>query len=85
MAAVAEAVRPGGFFIFTVERGEEGDTTMPASFRINPSGRYSHLESYVSRTVAEAGMKLRSVAHGALRQEMGSPVTGLVVTAAVRG
>jgi predicted TPR repeat methyltransferase len=85
MAAVAVAVRPGGFFIFTVERGEEGDDTMPAGFRINPLGRYSHQESYVSRTVAEAGMELRSVAHGELRQEMGSPVTGLVVTAAVRG
>ena len=83
MVTVAEAVRPGGFFIFTVERGEEGDDTMSTGFRINPLGRYSHQENYVSRTVAEAGMKLRSVAYGALRQEMGSPVTGLVVTAAV--
>ncbi len=83
MFAVAEAVRPGGFFIFTVERGEEGDDTMSTGFRINPLGRYSHQENYVSRTIAEAGMKLRSVVHGALRQEMGSRVTGLVVTAAV--
>ena len=85
MAAVTEALRPGGFFIFTVERGEEGDGTMSNGFRINPLGRYSHQESYVNHTIAEAGMKLRSVAHGALRQEMGSPVTGLVVTATVRG
>ena len=84
MAAVAAAVRPNGFFIFTLERGEEGDDTMPAGFRINPFGRYCHQESYVSRTVAETGMKLRSVTHGTLRQEKGSPVTGLVVTAAIR-
>ncbi len=85
MAAAAAAVRPSGFFIFTVERGEEDDGTMRAGFRISPSGRYSHRESYVRRVVAEAGLKLRSVAHGALRQEMGSPVAGLVVTAEVRG
>jgi predicted TPR repeat methyltransferase len=83
MAAVAKAVRPGGFFIFTIERGEEGDDTMPAGFRINPLGRYCHQESYVNRIVVEAGMQIRSVAHEALRQEMASPVFGLVVTAAV--
>ncbi len=85
MVAAAAALRPNGHFIFTVERGEEEDGTMAAGFRINPLGRYSHQESYVRGVVAEAGMKLRSVAHGALRQEMGSPVAGLVVTAEVRG
>ncbi len=83
MVAVAAALRTGGFFIFTVERAEEGNDTMPAGFRINPSGRYSHQESYVRRVVVEAGLKLESVAHEVLRQEMGSPVAGLVVTAEV--
>ena len=83
MAAAAAAVRPGGFFIFTVERGEEDDGTMAAGFRINPSGRYSHQESYIRRTLAEAGMKLRSVAYLVSRQEMGASVAGLVVTAEV--
>jgi predicted TPR repeat methyltransferase len=85
MAAAAAAVRPGGFFIFTVERGEEGDDSMPAGFRINPLGRYSHQESYVNRIVVEAGMQIKTVAHGVLRQEMGAPVPGLIVTAEVRG
>ena len=83
MVAAAKAVRPGGFFIFTIERGEEGDDTMPADFRINPSGRYCHKESYVNRIVVEAGMQLRSVTHETLRQEMALPVFGLVVTATV--
>jgi predicted TPR repeat methyltransferase len=83
MTAAAGAVRPGGYFIFTVEGCEEGEDTMPAGFRINPLGRYSHRESYVSRTVVEAGMLIKTVAHGVLRQEMGSPVDGLVVTAFV--
>lgn len=85
MTAVASAVRPGGFFIFTVERAKESKDTMPAGFRINPAGRYCHQESYVRRAVAEAGMKLRSVVQGTLRQEMGSPVSGLVVTAELDG
>jgi predicted TPR repeat methyltransferase len=83
MAAAAAAVRPGGLFIFTVEHGEEGDGAMAAGFRLNPLGRYSHQESYVRSVVAEAGLKLRSVVHGTLRQEMGSPVAGLVVTAEI--
>jgi predicted TPR repeat methyltransferase len=85
IAAVAAALRPGGFFIFTVERAAKSEDTMPAGFRINPLGRYCHRESYVCRTIAEAGMQIRSVAHGTLRQEMGSPVAGLVVTAVVEG
>lgn len=85
MAAAAAAVRPGGQFVFTVERGGEGDDTMAVGFRINPLGRYCHKESYLRRVVSETGMKLKSVAHGALRQEMGSPVAGLVVTATVDG
>jgi predicted TPR repeat methyltransferase len=85
MDVVAAALRPGGFFIFTVERYEEDDGTLAAGFRINPLGRYSHQESYVGRTIAEAGLQIHSVAHGTLRQEMGAPVAGLVVTAAVDG
>jgi predicted TPR repeat methyltransferase len=83
MAAAAAAVRPGGQFIFTVERGDKENDTTAAGFRIHPLGRYSHRESYVRRIVSEAGMKLSSVAHETLRQEMGSPVDGLVVTAVV--
>lgn len=85
MAAAAAALRPGGFFIFTVERGEEGDDTLPDGFRINPLGRYSHQESYVNRIVVEAGMQIKSEVHAVLRQEMGAPVPGLVVTAGARG
>jgi predicted TPR repeat methyltransferase len=85
MAAAAAAVRPCGQFVFSVERGEEDDGTMAAGFRINPLGRYSHQESYVRRVISEAGMELKSIAHGALRQEMGSPVAGLVVTAVIEG
>jgi predicted TPR repeat methyltransferase len=85
MLAVGGAVRPGGHFIFTVERDEHEEHTPSTGFRINPLGRYCHQESYVRRAVSEAGMKLVAVSHAALRQEMGAPVAGLVVTAEVRG
>ena len=84
MKAVAKALKPGGFFIFTVERSVEGDDTTPVGFYFQPSGRYSHRESYINHTIAEAGMKPISMAHETLRHEMGLPVSGLVVTAAVR-
>jgi len=85
MAASAAAVRPGGFFIFTVELSEQDGDNLPAGFRINPSGRYSHQESYIRRSLAEAGLKLRSIAKEALRREVGAPVNGLIVTAEARG
>ena len=85
MATVGKTVKPGGRFIFTVELDGEDDDTSAAGFRINPLGRYCHQESYVRRVVSEAGMEPVAVAHEALRQEMGSPVAGLVVTAAVEG
>jgi predicted TPR repeat methyltransferase len=84
MTAVAKALKPDGFFIFTVERSDEGDGTAPAGFHFRPSGRYSHQESFINRTIAEAGMQLVSMAQETLRHEMGRPVSGLVVIAAAR-
>ncbi len=82
MAAAAGSLRPGGIFIFTVEHDGEEDLSRAAGFRLNPNGRYCHGESYVRRLVAAAGMELVSLVHAPLRQEMGAPVAGLVVTAA---
>jgi predicted TPR repeat methyltransferase len=85
MAAAAAAVRPGGQFVFTVESCDHDNDSPAAGFCINPLGRYSHREGYVRRMISEAGMKVSSLTHEALRYEMGSPVAGLVVTANVKG
>jgi predicted TPR repeat methyltransferase len=85
ISAVAGALRPGGFFIFTVERAEDGEISAREGYRINPLGRYSHQQSYVCRLIEEAGLALKAVVQGALRQEMGAPVPGLIVTAEARG
>jgi predicted TPR repeat methyltransferase len=81
MSTAAAALRPGGRFIFTVERASDGlENTTVESYHLNPQGRYSHREKYVRSIVSEAGLKLESIVNAALRKEMGSPVEGLVVT-----
>jgi predicted TPR repeat methyltransferase len=76
----ARALRPHGRFVFTVEDAGEGPA--PEGHRINPHGRYSHRRDYVERVLAAAGFAEISVEAAALRNEGGSQVAGLVVSAA---
>jgi predicted TPR repeat methyltransferase len=76
-SAAATALRPGGRFIFSVERAaDDGD-----GFHINPHGRYSHTEAYLRRTLEAARLAVRSVDAVVLRQERKEPVHGLLVLA----
>jgi predicted TPR repeat methyltransferase len=52
-----------------------------AAYRLEAHGRYAHTETYVKRAVAAAGFTLDALTHETLREECGSPVRGLVVTA----
>jgi predicted TPR repeat methyltransferase len=81
MSTAAAALRPGGRFVFTVERASEGGSAVTGTYRLNPLGRYSHQEKYVSSIVSGSGLKLESMVNAVLRTEMGLPVDGLVVTA----
>ena len=75
--AAANALRPGGRFVFTVEE-LVGDSD--AGYVLCPHGRYAHARRYVERVLADA--HLRSVIDTAqLRLEAGDPVAGLVVRA----
>jgi predicted TPR repeat methyltransferase len=77
-AAAADALRPGGRLIFTVEElvGASGD----AGYSLNPHGRYCHAREYVERVLA--GVSLHPEIESAeLRLEAGDPVAGLVVRA----
>lgn len=76
-AAAAQALRPGGAFVFTVE--EAGDDRREA-YGIEVHGRYSHGRVYVARVLQEAGLA-PMVARGELRMEAGLPVHGLIVRA----
>jgi predicted TPR repeat methyltransferase len=76
-AAAANALRPGGRLIFTVEEltGEPD-----AGYSLNPHGRYAHARSYVERVLAEAQFRTE-ISTAELRMEAGVPVPGLVVRA----
>jgi predicted TPR repeat methyltransferase len=81
MSAAADALRPGGRLIFTVERAPESATTLRDGYHLTPQGRYSHEQNYISCIISEAGLTLEFIENVELRKEMGSPVEGLLVTA----
>jgi predicted TPR repeat methyltransferase len=83
LAGAAQALRPAGTLIFTVEEAAESEA--PEGHRINPHGRYSHTRSYVERTLSNAGFARVEVQNDVLRHEAGHPVKGLVVTAGKAG
>ena len=79
LAAAATALRPGGRFVFTLERVE--DEHPPDGFRLHPHGRYSHTGDYLTRAMAEAGLTACSIKSAVLRKEIGQAVSGIVVVA----
>jgi predicted TPR repeat methyltransferase len=81
-AAAANAIKPGGRFIFSVERCDPSTARDNGDYRIIPQGRYTHTESYLRRVAVQQGWVPESIDHQILRKEMGLPVDGLVVTLA---
>ena len=75
-AAAFSALRPGGFFIFTVEKAAADET-----FSLNPHGRYSHGKSYLAACLLKAGFELLAMDSGVVRVEFGNPVDGLTISA----
>jgi predicted TPR repeat methyltransferase len=76
VAASANALRPGGRLIFTVE--ELTGAGSDAEYAISPTGRYGHTRQYVSSVLASANLQ-SEIVPAELRLEAGDPVPGLVV------
>lgn len=76
----SRALKPGGLFVFTVERAEDGETEK-SGFVLRPHGRYAHGESYVRQVLADAGFSTESIEDEVLRHEGGVPQHGWLVTA----
>ena len=76
VAASANALRPGGRLIFTVEElvGAGSD----AGYAISPTGRYRHTRQYLERVLANANLR-SEIVPAELRLEAGDPVRGFVV------
>ncbi len=79
LAAAGDALRPGGFFIFTLEHAVQGEAR--AGYRLELHGRYSHAREYVERAIFAAGLQ-PSLVTADLRMESGTRVAGLVARAA---
>jgi len=71
VTAAANALRPGGRLVFTVEESTDD------GYSLGPSGRYRHAREYVERVLADADLR-PEVVPAELRLEAGDPVPGLV-------
>lgn len=82
-AATQAALRPGGWFVFTVESLEAIDN-LPSedlSWTLLYHGRYAHHGDSLRRWLAGAGFEDLDLRREILRQEVGSPVHGWIVRA----
>ena len=77
LSAARRALRPGGLFVFTLERQDED----ARDYRLTPSGRYSHALPYVRTALARSGFDRIEIGDVVLRRENGEDVPGLLVRA----
>jgi predicted TPR repeat methyltransferase len=81
VGAAANALRPGGRLIFTVE--ESFEDRAGTGYGISLHGRYCHMRGYVEQVLSEANLE-PDIVPAQLRLEAGEPVQGLVVCARKR-
>lgn len=74
LAETRAALRPGGRFVFTVERSEA-----EAGWRLDATGRYQHSEPYLRQTAVAAGLAVAFVKPVVTRTEYGKAVQSYVV------
>lgn len=79
MQAVADTLRLGGQFVFTIERTDE---SIANGYKIHPHGRFSHTAQYIQNVVNSVGLVLLKLESVKLRNEGGAPVPGFLVVAA---
>lgn len=75
-AGAARVVRPGGYFLLTLERLDDPG----ADHRLMPYGRYRHAPAYVATALAAAGFAC-TLSDVVLRQEALADVQGLLAVA----
>ena len=81
LTAARSSLRPGGRFVFTLER-MEAPPDDSLGYRLNRHGRYTHSPDYVDGCLSRCGLRLLRSKSVDLREQAGRPVGGLLVTAA---
>jgi len=76
--AAADALKPGGTLIYTVEALPEDS---PELHQIQPHGRYAHSAAHIVDALSRAGLSLLEQEAVILREEGGVPVNGWLVVA----
>jgi len=78
MRSAAQALRPNGHLVFTVEAWQADDGQ---PYHLQPHGRYAHQRDYVSAMLASGGLHQLVLREEQLRSEAGRPVIGWLVAA----
>ncbi|NNM59164.1 MAG: tetratricopeptide repeat protein [Legionellales bacterium] len=68
-----QALRDGGYLIFTTESGYQQD------FQLTDTGRYLHHADYLKRLATETGFEVLELIQVKLREQKGVPVNGYLV------
>jgi predicted TPR repeat methyltransferase len=72
---VKRLLRPAGCFAFSVECLEDADIDgRDRDYRLLPSGRYAHAESYLRRLASASGFGIRASVRAPIRREAGKPI-----------
>ncbi len=72
-AAAAQCLRPGGLFLFTVEKADR------EGFELGPKRRWRHSQAYLDRAAAQAGLEVTGFLACTPRHEAHVPVDGYAV------
>jgi predicted TPR repeat methyltransferase len=75
----ANALRPAGWFAFTVEKSDDDADVL--GYRLNTNTRYSHSKAYVTQALEAAGFVLRAMNEATIREGDGEPQLGWAVLA----
>ncbi|MBN9668803.1 tetratricopeptide repeat protein [Roseibium aggregatum] len=75
MTALAQALKPGGLLVASVEHLENDPET---DYRVDATGRYAHSPEYLRRCSETAGLIYVEEKRAVLRHELGEKVHGLV-------
>lgn len=83
-AAAAAALRPGGWFVFSVEKLDSSDVDDDdddCGYRLCPTGRYTHAEAHVRKWLSDNGFSVGECTQEKCREEGNHVTTGYLITA----